>query len=81
MSDASCICLALLGALLRAELAAELPVDLVEIMAAAFDALGDTIEGVIKGIQEKWRESEGEPGILDALRGFSAAVDWRVKAF
>ncbi|KAK9844385.1 hypothetical protein WJX74_001825 [Apatococcus lobatus] len=46
-------------------------------MAAALDALGDTIEGVIKGIQQKWRDSEGEPGILDSLRGFAAAVNWR----
>ncbi len=47
-------------------------------MASAFDTLGETIEGLIKGIQQKWRESENDPGVLDSLRGFLAAIDWRV---
>ena len=42
------------------------------------DGLAQAIDGVLKDVRQKWRDSEGQPGKLDSWRAFSAAVDWTV---
>ena len=40
--------------------------------------LAEAVDGILAEIRQKWREAEGQPGMLDSLRSFAAAVDWTV---
>jgi hypothetical protein len=43
------------------------------------DTLTGAMESVIGEVRQKFKDSSKDAGIIDSLRAFAAAVDWKVR--
>ena len=45
----------------------------------AMDGLAQAVQSALRDVRQKFRDADGEPGLLDSWRAFAAAVDWTVR--